>query len=126
VTLTHSQLHKTGGAQVWRGSAAATSATGILDIGWTWSLGYGLDFLFGFWLFLLGVLPLEKGALALVGYWSATGIILYVKVKVLGGGLCAYGWVTILLYCLWKNKHISFILTSYGPTLSSYSLTTGR
>ena len=67
------------------------------------SLGYGLDFLLGFWLFLLGALPLEKGALALVGYWYATGIILFVKVKVLGGGLCAYGWVTILLYCLWKN-----------------------
>jgi hypothetical protein len=111
LTLTHSQLHKTSGAQVWRGSAAATAATGILAFGWTWSLGYGLDFLLGFWLFLLGALPLEKGALPLVGYWSATGIILSVKVKVLGGGLCAYGWVTILLYCLWKNEHISFILT---------------
>jgi hypothetical protein len=54
----------------------------------------GLDFLLGLWLSLLGVL-------ALVGYWSATGIILSVEVKVLGGGLCAYGWVTILLYCLW-------------------------
>ena len=118
-----SQLHKTSGAQVWRGSAAAT---GILAFGWTWSLGYGLDFLLGFWLLLLGVLPLEKGALALVGYWSATGIILSVKVKVLRGGLCAYGWVTILLYCLWKNAHISLFLTGYGPTLSSYGLTIGR
>jgi hypothetical protein len=54
---------------------------------------------------------LEKGVLALVCDWSVTGIILSVKVKVLGGGLCAYGWVTILLYCLWKNEHISFILT---------------
>jgi hypothetical protein len=27
------------------------------------SLGYGLDFLLGLWLFLLGALPLEKGAL---------------------------------------------------------------
>ena len=62
----------------------------------------------------------------LVGYWSTSGIILSIKVKVLGGGLCAYGWVTILLYCLWKNEHISFILTGYGPTLSSDSLTTGR
>jgi hypothetical protein len=42
----------------------------------------------------------------LVGYCSAPGILLYVKVKVLGSGLCAYGWVTILLYCLWKNNHI--------------------
>jgi hypothetical protein len=84
-----------------------------LAFGWTWSLGYGLDFLLGFWLFLLGALPLEKGALALVSYWSATKIILSVKVKVLGGGLCAYGSVTILLYCLWKNENISFILISY-------------
>jgi hypothetical protein len=45
---------------------------------------------------------------------------------VLEGGLCSYGWVTILLYCLWKNEHISFILTSYGPTLSLDGLTTGR
>jgi hypothetical protein len=37
----------------------------LLD--WTWSLDYGLDFLLGFWLFLLGALPLEKGVLALVG-----------------------------------------------------------
>jgi hypothetical protein len=47
----------------------------------------------------------------LVGYCSASGIILSVKVKVLGGGLYAYGWVTILLYCLWKNEHISLFLT---------------
>jgi hypothetical protein len=72
-----------------------------------------LDFLLNFCLVLLGALPLEKGVLVLVGYWSSTGIILSVKVKVLGGGLCAYGWVTILLYCLYKNEHISFILM--GP-----------
>jgi hypothetical protein len=48
------------------------------------SLGYGLEFMLGFWLFLFGVLPFEKGAIALVGYWSATRIILSVKVKVLG------------------------------------------
>ena len=28
-----------------------------------WSLGYGLEFLLGLWLFFLGALPLEKGAL---------------------------------------------------------------
>jgi hypothetical protein len=123
LTLTHSQLHKTSGVQIWRGSAVATE---ILAFGWTWSLGYGLDFLLGFWLYLLGALPLEKGALALVGYWSAVRIILFVKVKVLEGGLCAYGWVTILLYCLWKNEHISFILIGYGLTLSSDSVATGR
>ena len=68
MTLTHSQLHNTSGVQVWRGSAVAAATTGILDFVWTWSLGYGLDFLIGFCLFLLVVLPLEKGALALVGY----------------------------------------------------------
>jgi hypothetical protein len=109
LTLTLSQLHNTSVAQVWW-SAVAVAATGILAFGWTWSLGYGLDFLLGFWLFLLGALPLEKGALALVGYWSATEIIMSVKVHVLAGGLCAYDWVTILLYCLWKNEHISLFL----------------
>jgi hypothetical protein len=35
------------------------------------SLGYGLDFLLGLWLFLLGVLALEKGALP----WLAIGLL---------------------------------------------------
>jgi hypothetical protein len=55
----------------------------------------------GLWLFLLGALALEKGALSWLAIWISSEIILSVKVKVLGGGLCAYGWVTILLYCLW-------------------------
>jgi hypothetical protein len=100
LTLTHSQLHNISGVKVWRGSVAATTTTGILDFGWNWSLGYRLDFFLCFWLIFLGALPLEKGVRALVGYWSATRIIFSVKVKVLGGGLCAYGWMTILLYCL--------------------------
>jgi hypothetical protein len=85
---------------------------------WTFSwLWFGL---FAFFLvFLLGALPL-------VGYFSATRIILSIKVKVLGGGLCAYGWVTILLYFLWKNEHIHLFLIGYGPTLSSDSITIGR
>jgi hypothetical protein len=70
----------------------------------------GLDFLLGLWLSLLG-------ALALVVYWSATKIILFVKVKVLGGGLCAYGWVKIFLYFpmvkrahpFSNTKHVSLI-----------------
>jgi hypothetical protein len=55
----------------------------------------------GIWLFFIGALALEKGVTTLVGYCSASIIIMSIKVKVLGGGLCAYGWVTILLYCLW-------------------------
>jgi hypothetical protein len=39
------------------------------------------------------------GWLLVLGF--ASKIILFVKVKVLGGCLCAYGWVTMLLYCLW-------------------------
>jgi hypothetical protein len=87
----------------------------VYTFSWLWfvlSLGYGLEFLFGLWLFFLGALSLEKGALALVGYWSTTRIIFFIKVKVLGGGLCSYGWVTILLYYLWKNEHILLFLTN--------------
>jgi hypothetical protein len=56
----------------------------------TWSLAYGL-------VSLLGALDLERGTLL----WLAIGssdcfqIILSVKVKVLWGWPCAYGWVTI-------------------------------
>jgi hypothetical protein len=39
------------------------------------------------------------GWLLVLGF--ASEIILSIKVKVLEGGLFAYGWVTILLYCLW-------------------------
>jgi hypothetical protein len=41
---------------------------------WFWfglSLGYGLDFLLGLWLFLLGALALEKGVLP----WLAIGLL---------------------------------------------------
>jgi hypothetical protein len=53
----------------------------------------------------------------LVVYWSSIEIILSDKVKVLRGGICAYGWVEILLYFIWKNEHISLFLiaqTSIG------------
>jgi hypothetical protein len=42
------------------------------------------------------------------------------------GVASAYGWVTIFLYCLWLNKHIHYILTGHGPTLSLDNLTVGR
>jgi hypothetical protein len=52
----------------------------------------------GLFLLLLGALALEKGALP----WLAIDFLSNsVKVKVLGGGLCAYHWVKILLYFLW-------------------------
>jgi hypothetical protein len=37
-----------------------------------WSLGYGLHFLLGIWLFFLGTLTLEKGVLP----WLVIGLLL--------------------------------------------------
>jgi hypothetical protein len=37
-----------------------------------------------------------------------------------------YGWVTILLYCLWLNRNIHYFLIGYGPTLLSDCLTARR
>jgi hypothetical protein len=68
LTLTHLQLHKTSGVQVWRGSAAAATGFWFL-VGL--SLGYGLDFLLDLWLFLLSALALEKGVLP----WLAIGLL---------------------------------------------------
>jgi hypothetical protein len=64
-------------------------------------LGYGLDFLFGLWLLLLGTLALERGTLPWLTIGLLPELFCLSRLKVLGGGLCAYGWVTILLYCLW-------------------------
>jgi hypothetical protein len=36
------------------------------------------------------------------------------------GVASAYGWVTILLYYLWLNKHIHYFLTSYGPVIPDF------
>ena len=62
MSLLLSQLHKTSGAQVWRGSVVAAATTSIFAFGWTF-FGYGLDFLLDLWLFVLGALALEKGTL---------------------------------------------------------------
>jgi hypothetical protein len=65
-----SQLHKTSGAQVWRGTATAAAATGISVLAWTFSwLWFGISL--GLWLFLLGALALEKGVLP----WLAIGLL---------------------------------------------------
>jgi hypothetical protein len=98
--LSHSlsQLHKTSGAQVWRGIAAGAALISVLDWRFSW-LWFGISawsLVILYWCASLG----ERCA-TLVGYWISFGIILFVKVKVLRGGLCAYGWVTILLYFLW-------------------------
>ena len=99
---TLSQLHKTSGVQVWRGTVAAITiaATGISVLAWTFSwLWFGI---FAWYLVILAwCASLGERCATMVGYWIASEIILYVKVKVLGGGLCAYGWVTIFLYFLW-------------------------
>jgi hypothetical protein len=73
---------------------------------WTFCLGYGLDS-------LLGALALERSMLPWLAIGSK-GLLLELfylsRLRCLGVDL-AYGWVTILLYCLWKNEHISLFLT---------------
>jgi hypothetical protein len=99
---TLSQMHKTSDAQVWRGIATATAAaaTGISVLAWTFSwLWFGLSA--WFLVILAWCASLGERCATWVDYWIASKIILSIKVKVLGGGLYAYGWVTILLYCLW-------------------------
>jgi hypothetical protein len=54
LSFTHSQLHKNIDAQVCRGSATATATIRILDFGWAWYLGYGLEFILGYFLLFLG------------------------------------------------------------------------
>jgi hypothetical protein len=84
--------------QAW--SADATTATRILVF------GYGLDS-------LLGVLDLERSMLPWLEI-SSKGFLLellyMLRLRCLGVA-SAYGWVTIMLYCLWENEHISLFLT---------------
>jgi hypothetical protein len=52
---------------------------------------------------------ISLGYLCLV-HWPCLAIDLLpeffsVKVKVLGSGICANGWLTIFLYCLWLKEH---------------------
>ena len=93
-------MHKKSGAQVWRETAVVVATTGTLVLVWTLSWLW-----FGIYTWSLVILPwctsLGERCATLVGYWIASGIILSIKVKVLRGGLWAYGWVKILLYCLW-------------------------
>jgi hypothetical protein len=102
LTLLLSQLRKTSGAQVWREIAVAAVATQILSFGWTFSwLWFGIST--SSLVILSWCASLGERCATLVGYRSASRIILSVKVKVLRGGLFAYDWVTILLYFLWKK-----------------------
>jgi hypothetical protein len=45
---------------------------------------------------------------------------------VLGGGICAYGWVTILLYCLWLNEHTHFSNNRYSQDLEDNNYWDGK
>ena len=102
MSLLLSQLHKTSGAQVWRGTVAAVAATATGILVWLGlSLGYGLYFLLGLWLFLLGALALEKGVLHWLVIALLPELFCLSRLRCSRGGLCAYGWVTILLYYLW-------------------------
>ena len=55
----------------------------------------------------------------------SSGIVLSVKVKMLGGGFGLWLGDNIAILSMVKRAHLLF-LTSYGPTLSSDSLTAGR
>jgi hypothetical protein len=56
----------------------------------------------------------------------AFGIILSVKVKVLGGGFSLWLSDNIAIFSMVKRTHLLFITGYNGPTLSSDSLTAGR
>jgi hypothetical protein len=69
LSLSLSQLHKTSGAQVWRGAAAAAAATGISVLAWTFSLVMiGLSAWLWFGLSTWYASSEERYA-TLVGYW---------------------------------------------------------
>ena len=104
-----SQLHKSSAhcrnlvsAQVWRVAAAATTTTCIFDFRLGLSLGYGLEF-------LPCALALERGTLHLLAIRHRLFFQNYSLLRLRCPGMAsAYGWVTILLYFLWLNKHTYF------------------
>ena len=120
-------MHKTNGAQVWRGTAAATAtaatataATDILVLAWTFSwLWFGISA----WslVILACCASLGERCATLVGYWITSRIIFSVKVKVLEGSLYAYGCVTIFPYCLWGNEHTYFSNRLWAHTILGQS-----
>jgi hypothetical protein len=71
-------------------SAVVVATTGILDFGWTFSwLWFGLPA--WYLVILVWCATLGERCATLVGYFSSSRIIFSIKVKVLGGGLGAYG-----------------------------------
>jgi hypothetical protein len=87
-------------AQIWRVAAAVATATSIFGFRLGLYLGYGLDF-------LLGMLALESGTLPLLAFGPRGLLLELFSLSRLrcSGVASAYGWVTILLYCLWLNEH---------------------
>jgi hypothetical protein len=89
-------------AQVWRVVVAATSATCIFSFRLGLSLGYGLEF-------SPCALALERGTLHLLAIRPRVCFQNYSLSRLRCSGVAlAYGWVTILLYCLWLNEHTYF------------------
>jgi hypothetical protein len=72
------------------------------------SLGCGLDFLLGLWLFLIGALALEKGALL----WLAIGLLLELfylsRLKCSGVALCLWLGDNISILSTMKQTHLFF------------------
>jgi hypothetical protein len=89
------------------------------------SLGYGLDFLLGLWLFLLSALALEKGVLP----WLAIGLLpeLFCLSRLRCSGVAFVPMVGLqYFYIVYGEMSTHVFLIGYGPTLSSDSLTAGR
>jgi hypothetical protein len=90
-----------------------------------WSLGYGLEFLLGIWLFFLGALTSEKGVLP----WLAIGLLqkLFCLSRLRCSGVAfvpMVGWQ--YCYIVYVETITPIFLIGYGPTLSLDSLTKGR
>ena len=77
------------------------------------SLGYGLEFFLGlFWLLFLGVLSLERGVSTCLSIKPSFCFRNHSLSRLRCSGVASsYGWVTILLYCLWLNEHTYYFLT---------------
>jgi hypothetical protein len=88
--------------QVWRVAAAAATATCIFGFRLGLSLGYGLEI-------FLGMITLESDALPLLSIRPRVCFHNYSLLRLRCSRVAsAYGWVTILLYCLWLNENTYF------------------
>ena len=75
----------------------------------------GLDSLIRFLILFLGALSLERGVLSCLAIYPRVCFQNDSLSRLRCSGVASiYGWVTILLYCLWLNEHIHYFLTPRG------------